>query len=133
MSAALSELLRALAECSHRLHALRILQVDFRNVPLEEAVSYAQLRHWPEGLREVQLNIEGDEGDLGGSRIIFRGGAALKRCGRGDLGGYGYVRELDESLKTVLCGVRNVTLVDASEDVLMHVSGTFRNAKIECV
>jgi hypothetical protein len=98
---------------------------------LEEAVAYAQLRHWPEGLGEVQLKIGGDDQDLWGSRSLM-GGAVLKRCGRGEMGGYGYVRELDESLRMVLRGVRDVTLVDMNEHVLMHVSEMFRNAKIEC-
>ena len=46
--------------------------------------------------------------------------------------GYGYVHESDEGLRWVLRGVRNVTLVDASEDVLVGVSTAFGNAKIIC-
>ena len=128
----LSKLLRALGDCSYRLPALRILRVDFWNVPLEEAVEYAQFRHWPEGLGEVQLRIGCDEENLGGLSSGFRGGVALKRCGRGNGYAYGYVHEWDEKLRWVLRGVRNVMLVDASEDVLMRVSTAFRNAKIVC-
>jgi hypothetical protein len=127
MSAALSELLLGLSHYSHRVPALRMLRIDFWNIPLEEAIDYSQLRYWPSWVKEVQFRFGVEEGTEGG----LRGGVELKRCGGGSEGfGYGYASQLDEALRHAVSGVRKVTLVDATRDAVMHVFGLFRNARM---
>ena len=110
MLLALSELLRTLLHCSNHLPALRI---DFWNVPLEGSVIYG---------------IEVLSGTAWGSAVEDSSWGVIY-----DRHWYPYARaKLDESLRIVLRGVRNATLVDASEDMLMHVSRAFRNAEIIC-
>ena len=111
------------SESSYRLPAQRILRVDFWNVLLGDAIGYGQLWHWPKGLGEVQLRIGGDEEDLG---CGFRGDVPVNEYESK------FSHELDERLRWVLRGVRNVTLVDASEEVFTRVSTAFCNAKIVC-
>jgi hypothetical protein len=116
-----------------------MLRVDFWNVPVDEAVGYAQLRFWPDWIREVQFNFGVEDGteEEGG----LRGGAELKRCGgRGagaggdvDVDGYGYCRQLSEMSRSVLGDVKNVRLVNAGEEVVMYMKEVFLGVKVVSV
>jgi hypothetical protein len=92
---------------------------------MNEAVSYAQFRHWPEWIKEVQLAFGFEEGT---SRVLKgRIGMPADGSGSGDC----YLsRELDDALRTLVRGVRSVTVVDGDRDLVDQVAGVFCNANV---